>query len=258
MPALKDETGNVYGRLTVIARAERPEGLKNTNAYWRCRCECGREVVVNGGDLRRGNTSSCGCYQKDRTSETKSKSEVPLYGLCAQFPKEYTVWYRMVDRTTNPGNGDFATYGLEGIRCCPRWRRSFKNFLEDMGPRPKGGLGEIHLDRTDGDGPYAPWNCKWVSQRENMLNRTSTVWLQDPLDGEFLCQKDMARKFGLKPVTLQARLNRLGWPLEKALMTPVDKRMATKHKSEPQAKEAKLPKPQEAMPPQPKILQPSL
>ncbi|AOY60557.1 hypothetical protein B2D07_18975 [Desulfococcus multivorans] len=220
MAALKDLTGQTFGRLTVIARAEKPDGLKDTSAYWKCKCLCGNEVVVRGRNLRRGNTSSCGCYQKDRVSETKSKSEVPLYGLQARFPREYQVWYYMIRRTTDPSNPDFAAYGLDGIRCCSRWRRSFAAFIEDMGPRPEGGLNEIHLDRIDGDQGYTPWNCRWVSARENVLNRIITVWITDPFDGEILCQADMARKFGLKPKTLQTRLNILGWPLEKALTTP--------------------------------------
>lgn len=48
-----DETGNTYGRLTVI--------LKSTDAYWNCRCECGGTIVVNTYSLHRGSTVSCEC-----------------------------------------------------------------------------------------------------------------------------------------------------------------------------------------------------
>ena len=47
---LKDESGNVYGRLTVIERAENKDG----RAYWKCRCECGKETIVSGKNLRNG------------------------------------------------------------------------------------------------------------------------------------------------------------------------------------------------------------
>lgn len=54
----KDETGKTYGALTVIERAGSNEHGK---ALWKCRCQCGKEIVVDGTSLRTGNTTSCGC-----------------------------------------------------------------------------------------------------------------------------------------------------------------------------------------------------
>ena len=53
--------GQVFGRLTVLDW----EG----NGKWRCRCECGNEILVQTDNLKSGNTKSCGCLQKDRASE---------------------------------------------------------------------------------------------------------------------------------------------------------------------------------------------
>lgn len=56
----KDETGNRYGRLTVL----RPYGNAGTNGKaWLCRCDCGMEVAVPGSRLRSGITRSCGCLR---------------------------------------------------------------------------------------------------------------------------------------------------------------------------------------------------
>ena len=60
-----DEIGNTYGYLTVIKRAENKDGRAN----WLCRCKCGKEVEVLGKSLRTGHTSSCGCYNKEKTIE---------------------------------------------------------------------------------------------------------------------------------------------------------------------------------------------
>lgn len=58
----KDETGNKFGRLTVIARS----GIyKSKSVAWLCRCECGNEKVVPASSLHSGNTKSCGCLQRD-------------------------------------------------------------------------------------------------------------------------------------------------------------------------------------------------
>jgi len=61
-----DETGNQYGRLTVLGRA----GSKRNKATWLCLCECGNEISTRGDSLRRGATKSCGCLQKEKASES--------------------------------------------------------------------------------------------------------------------------------------------------------------------------------------------
>lgn len=33
--------------------------------HWKCRCECGKEIIVEGSRLRNGNTKSCGCHRTD-------------------------------------------------------------------------------------------------------------------------------------------------------------------------------------------------
>ena len=63
---LIDMIGKKYGRLTVIARAENSaEG----RARWLCKCDCGNEKIVLGKHLRNGSTQSCGCLNKERTSQ---------------------------------------------------------------------------------------------------------------------------------------------------------------------------------------------
>lgn len=61
-------TGQKFGRLTAL------ELVKNKG--WKCQCECGNIVYIEGYNLKNGNTQSCGCLQKDRTSQTTYKSLV--------------------------------------------------------------------------------------------------------------------------------------------------------------------------------------
>ena len=64
-----DETGNRYGRLTVLQRAEdymSPKGF--VTPMWLCMCDCGNQTTVNVNSLRKGVTISCGCYQKEQVS----------------------------------------------------------------------------------------------------------------------------------------------------------------------------------------------
>ena len=71
----EDLSGKKYGRLTVLYRI--PD-----SSMWKCECECGNYIEVSTNHLNSGHTQSCGCLQKDRTSETSSLNLVgEKYGL---------------------------------------------------------------------------------------------------------------------------------------------------------------------------------
>ncbi len=81
-----DESGNVHGRLTVLRQAtgeEMNEAKKRRkNACWVCQCECGRVVIVMGRSLRSGQTKSCGCLVREKSTENlrawyRAGNEVP-------------------------------------------------------------------------------------------------------------------------------------------------------------------------------------
>jgi len=66
MPKKIDLTGRRFGRLVVLYdTGERKSG----NVVWHCRCDCENEVNVRSGDLTSGNTTSCGCYNRERVAE---------------------------------------------------------------------------------------------------------------------------------------------------------------------------------------------
>lgn len=60
-----NEIGNKYGKLTVI---ENMKSDKQGNSQWKCKCDCGNEIVVLGKSLRSG-TSSCGCKRIEKLIE---------------------------------------------------------------------------------------------------------------------------------------------------------------------------------------------
>jgi len=58
--------GRVFGRLTVIGRAEPhqfPSGARQSR--YRCRCSCGNEVAVLRQSLTRDSTRSCSCLRRE-------------------------------------------------------------------------------------------------------------------------------------------------------------------------------------------------
>jgi len=72
----------------------------------------------------------------------------------------------MVQRTTNPNNTDWDSYGGRGIKLCERWK-DFPTFLADMGERPE----RMTLDRIDVNGNYEPGNCRWATLSEQQKNK---------------------------------------------------------------------------------------
>ena len=68
----EDLTGKQFGRLKVLKQAEDyiyPSG--NKRAQWLCECSCleHNHIIVKENSLKNGNTQSCGCLKKEKTSE---------------------------------------------------------------------------------------------------------------------------------------------------------------------------------------------
>ena len=68
-----------FGRLIVLEKS-------NLGRYkWLCLCDCGNEVTVTTSSLRSGNTKSCGCLHKEKSSVRISKlnkqKKIDLIGL---------------------------------------------------------------------------------------------------------------------------------------------------------------------------------
>jgi hypothetical protein len=140
-----DLTGQRFGCWTVIAYVGR--------SHWLCVCDCGARVIVDGGNLRRGGSKSCGCLGRELTKTRATKHG--MYGS-----PEYISWQHMKARCFDPQHVAYEHYGGRGISVCEDWARSFEAFFADMGSRPPG----CSLDRNDPNGNYEPSNCRWPTQ----------------------------------------------------------------------------------------------
>jgi hypothetical protein len=56
-----DLTGQRFGKLVVIEKANPPDHIRANRTYWLCKCDCGNEKVIWADSLRRETTKSCGC-----------------------------------------------------------------------------------------------------------------------------------------------------------------------------------------------------
>jgi hypothetical protein len=81
MAAFKDLTGKKFGRLTVIKRDYNT--IYKNDTYWLCKCDCGKEVSVCRGNLKSGNTRSCGCLHSEIISKILRKNN--KYNLSGEY-----------------------------------------------------------------------------------------------------------------------------------------------------------------------------
>ena len=147
-----DLTGRRFGRLLVISF----HSSQNYISKWLCRCDCGTEKVINGGNLTTGKVVSCGCYRIEK--HTKHNMS---------YSPEYLAWAGIKSRCYNPKAPRYPNYGERGITVCNRWLESFENFYADIGDRPSK---DYSIERLDVNGNYEPFNCKWATRFEQQRN----------------------------------------------------------------------------------------
>lgn len=100
---------------------------------------------------------------------TKGHKTLVTHGLRRSL--EYKAWAHAKQRCTNPNHIGWHLYGGRGIRMCDRWLNDFAAFYADMGPKP---TPDHSLDRINGNGDYAPGNCRWASAKEQVRNSRAT------------------------------------------------------------------------------------
>jgi hypothetical protein len=254
-PAVKDETGNVYGKLTVLGYAgSKLKALPG--AYWNCRCECGSQHIVAGRALRNGTILSCGC-SKQRTDEVGNKyGKLTVIEFTGNTKSGDSRWKCLCEcgNETTVARGELRRGSTKSCGC---HRASAKGMCEspeytswqEMKRRcynPKapyyeiyGGRGitvcqrwldafvnflddmgpkpfaEATIDRIDGNSGYEKDNCRWATKLEQSQNSRKVRMIT--YNGETRCLRDWARKLGITHSTLRSRLER--WTLEKS-MTP--------------------------------------
>ena len=158
-----DLTGQKFSRLVVLKRVYKKN---NTRTFWECECSCGNKTVVEGANLKNGNTKSCGCINKEKigaVNKTHGKARTPLYN----------VYLSMKARCNNQKDQAYKNYGMKGIIVCKEWSDDFLMFYNwaiNNGYR-KG----LTIDRIDNSGDYTPSNCRWVTMQTQQNNRSNNI-----------------------------------------------------------------------------------
>ena len=154
----KDEAGNRYGMLVGVCR----DGNSGKNWIWRC--DCGNEKSINATNVRRGNTTSCGCVRSH-----SSKTRMTRHGLY-HSSKAYHAWALIKKRCNAKTGASYRDYASKGIKICEQWENDPEAFVAYIGEPP---MPEMTIDRIDNSRGYEPGNIRWATMLEQASNKTN-------------------------------------------------------------------------------------
>lgn len=204
MGKFRDLTGQRFGRLIAIKLdGHDKRGLSR----WFCKCDCGVEKTIVMSHLVRGLTTSCGCYNREKTIRDNLTHNMT-------HTRIYLIWAGMKQRCLNSNTLHFKDYGGRGITICDKWLR-FEGFYQDM----NGTYDDLlTIDRINSNGNYEKSNCTWSTklvQANNKRNNRILTYngVTDTISN--LCRDNNINKYLVKD-----RL-KLGWSVEKAFITPI-------------------------------------
>ena len=202
-----DLTGQKIGFLTVLQRLPQ---YTHKKTYYKCKCDCGKEIITYYGNLASGHTKSCGCYMKKLASEmfsTHRKSSTVLYKR----------WSGIKERCYSPNSTKYYRYGARGIKMCDEWKNDFIKFYDWS---INNGFSEnLTIDRIDVNGDYCPENCKWSNNIEQANNKTNSRFIT--YKGKTQTVAQWSRETGVAYDNIIARL-RLGWDVDSIFTKPAD------------------------------------
>lgn len=187
-----DLVGQKFGRLTVIEFC----GIKNRKARWKCVCDCGLAVIAESGNLRSGNTKSCGCLRRETARET-GKSNATHGDSHNNRTRLYSIWCGMRQRCSRKNHHAYNLYGGKGVCVCDEWNDfdEFKSWALSHGYAD-----DLSIDRVDHNGNYEPGNCRWITLSENVARANKNHTTRKVIRGEGLPKASQPQRIGAEKI----------------------------------------------------------
>lgn len=157
--------GKKFGRLTVLEECK--ERDKHNKIMYKCVCDCGNISIINGSNLRSGNSKSCGCVNHEPNNHNFKHGKI--------HTRLYRIWHGMKNRCYNTSNKDYKNYGARGITVCDEWKDDFMAFYNWSMSNKYNDI--LTIDRIDNNKGYSPTNCRWVDITEQIRNRRNTLYV---------------------------------------------------------------------------------
>lgn len=187
--------GKKFNRLTYLHDVEFRVYNNQRQRCAKWRCDCGNEIEIEVGHVRKGISQSCGCLRDEKIREA-----CRTHGL-TKHPLHIT-WQCMKERCLQVRSKSYYIYGGRGITICDEWRNDFKVFFDwAIANRWEKGL---DIDRINTNGNYEPINCRFVTRKENQNNRRNNVRIT--YNGQTKTLMQWSESTGLSYSSLQYRV----------------------------------------------------
>lgn len=235
---LKNLTGLRFGKLIVLGY----DCKTKDKHYWLCVCNCGKEKSVEGGSLKSGNTSSCGCLQRERTSELRLNLAGKKFGKLEVleyigYDKEYKSrnrnhkWRCKCDcgATCDILSACLQSGTTQSCGCLHKERTSKARRI-DLTGRKVGKLSVVKFSHTDDKGQTF-WLCICECGKEKVINSASLRRGKSKSCG---CRQGnfvhgMTGKPGYKAFYLRDPVKKLKHSIGTAVRTALKRRNCTKN-----------------------------
>jgi hypothetical protein len=182
--------GEVFGFLTVLGEDGRS---KDKQKKYKCVCVCGTQTTVISGNLKKGNSTSCGCK---RISSCSARMKTLNLRHGQAKTKLWKTWKGIIERTTKPYHQNYKNYGGAGIFVCEEWL-VYENFANYIGIPPS----DSHsIDRINNSKGYEPGNIRWATAKDQAHNRKTNVWVI--VGEEKMLATDAAKKLTVSKSTI--------------------------------------------------------
>lgn len=205
---MKNLIGQRFGRLVVIKHEGSYISPKNSKSTkWLCKCDCGKEIVAIGKNLRKGKTKSCGCLWHEL-------SKMGSFGKKHSLSKTrlYRTWNAIKRRCNEKRYRAYMQYGGRGIKICDEWLQDFMNFYNWA--MANGYREDLTIDRINVNGNYEPNNCRWITIQEQANNRRTNIQIQ--YKGQKKTLKEWCKILNLKYPTILYRIRKAHYTIEQA------------------------------------------
>lgn len=114
------------------------------------------------------------------------------------------IWNLMHNRCRNINSEDYSRYGGRGIKVCDEWSGKNTGFWNFVDWSLENGYTEhLSIDRKNNDGPYAPWNCRWATPKEQANNTAKNIFIT--YNGETHTAPEWEEITGIKQHTILRR-----------------------------------------------------
>lgn len=207
MRAIEIKWWEKYWKLTLTWSVKSVLSWKSYARYVECLCECWNKKRISLNSIRNWKQKSCWCW---------------IYTHWMTHTRLFNIFDKMKQRCLNPSNPRRRLYWWRWVKLL--WN-SFEDFYNDMWESyhehvKKYWERDTTIDRIDTFGDYCKENCRWATRLEQSNNLSSNrkfvyKWKEYPT------LASLCREYSIWVTTMNQRINKYWWSLEKAIETPI-------------------------------------